>query len=220
MRVPCRVAIATGLGLLIGGAFVGCGYDWDFVDADGGGSDASIATDATFTDAPFDALTSGEAGSGATCTTSADCNATNYCVFQDRLCGKGQKLGTCVSVSATAACGPFPNGMICGCGYSGNPGALYASACDAQNKRVDVNANPSACATGGYFQCEFAYCFRGPDFCLEYPEDGGFACDPFPKCDGAAGCACAKTAVSCANAVCLTDAGTTGLPGDIAIACP
>src|SRR5450755_3742182 len=113
-----RVAVAALFGAALGGGFIGCGYNWDFVDEDGGG-DGSLGADVNPNaagDAALDAPSVGEVGAGGGCSSSADCDAIDFCVFPDHLCGRGMK-GVCQPQPDCTAGGTLPaNGdLICGC---------------------------------------------------------------------------------------------------------
>jgi hypothetical protein len=219
-----RFAIATLFGVVIGGSFLACGYDWDFVDG-GIGSDGSIAIDSgdTALEAASDALVTGDVGTGGTCSPSQGCVAANVCVYSDHLCGTGEKTGTCV-VASVGTCTPVTAGNeYCFCSSSAAAGQLAHTACITN---VDLDAIDGSCAAAaaadGVFQCGYEYCKRGSDFCVTYSEDGGMHCDTFPpNCDASA-CDCAKE-VTCVGGTCPgLGSGTVGPEGTLQLhlTCP
>jgi hypothetical protein len=192
-----RFTIAALFGVVVGGAFLACGYDWDFVDG-GIGSDGSIASDsgdASLEDAASDALVTGDVTTGGACSSSRDCDRIDYCVFPDHLCGGSTGgaavAGTCQPLpTCTSGIEPIAGDVICGC-----DDVSYTTECAAASARQDLNAKTGACAAAGVFQCRYAYCQRTTNFCEEFA-DSGAACVPF-SCTGARDCMCATSTSGC-----------------------
>lgn len=118
-----RVAgVVFVLGTVATVACIACSYDWT-VPADAGSSGASGASG-----------TSGGLASGQ-CKDTAQCEASEFCLWSDGQCGQGALIGKCVTRPKSCT------GKQGGCGCDGTKGDV----CLLQQQGIDVKANATTC---------------------------------------------------------------------------
>ncbi|RLB51971.1 MAG: hypothetical protein DRJ42_15885 [Deltaproteobacteria bacterium] len=198
-----------------GGGTTDSGTATDSGAGDSGADDA--ATDGS-TDGGADGSTDGGddgGGGGASCITHLDpaCGATEYCDFDDNLCG---------TVSTEGVCRPRPEGCdavsepSCGCN-----GLTYSNGCSVMAAGFDLNNNGTCTPAASTFNCGSRICQEGMEYCSRSIDDTGradtYSCLPLPAGCMTAGsdCTCFDgTSTPCAD-MCAVDAGnfTLTCPG-------
>ena len=135
------------------------------------------------------AATGGNNTGGSTptsCTSNAGCDAEDYCVFADGLCGKFGD-GTCQARPTVCSDGV----PVCAC-----DGKTYDLGCAAL-QGVDADIDASHCdAPAGWFTCGDTYCLTESYFCKRQNSADGeiYSCETLPMgCDANnPDCACLK----------------------------
>lgn len=187
------------------------------VDSGTGDSSAGDAATDGSTDGGTDGGTDGstDGGGGDTpCITHLDpaCGSTEYCDFDDNLCGMGNP-GTCQPVPTACDTVSEPS---CGCN-----GLIYANGCGVMAAGFDLNNNGTCTPAASTFNCGSRICQEGMEYCTRSIDDTGMAdiysCLPLPAGCMTAGsdCTCFDgTSTPCAD-MCAVDAGnfTLTCPG-------
>lgn len=157
LRGKSILVLAGSLSLI---AVADCGYDWTVVP-----SDDPDGVDTKTPDNNTSGSTSGKVpGKLATCTSSTDCGAGQYCAFADHKCGLGAKEGECDVLSSKEKCAGEASESVCGCN-----GSIFPSRCAAQTLG-DIG---EGCTTpADAFPCGFLFCNTKLQFCLETTRDG------------------------------------------------
>jgi hypothetical protein len=119
------------------------------------------------------------------------CSSSEVCVWALWSCGDSDAIepaGHCVPRPSSC---PAEDQPVCGC-----DGKIHANACEALKDGADLSAYSSVtcAAPGGRFECGYAFCESGEEWCREEFEVG-WSCEPIPD-------ACKQSGADCA---CLMD---------------
>jgi hypothetical protein len=235
-----RIATLVFLGaVVVTAVFVGCGgtdtisqCDTDPACAGTGGNSATASASGSTTGG-----TSGTGGASTTSTASSTSSAGSTSGStgtgsgiscggkQGKMCLSGEycdyPLDACSLADESGSCTLRPVGCddiyapTCAC-----DGTVYANACEAAAKGVDVNTNGTCTPPDGKFACGSGFCDIGISYCERDTSDVGgvpssYGCKPLPpSCGLPATCACLANVVC--GAMCAPSVDGAGL----VVTCP